>query len=291
VEWATTERPLVSILTPSFNQGRFLRDCVASVQRQTYTPLEHVICDGVSSDETLDVLRLAPATVRWVSEPDQGQAHALNKAFELSTGRIIGWLNSDDAYADRRAVQLAVAKLESCPNAVGVFGQALLVNERNRVLQLIWAPPLSLRLLRVAHYIFQPTLFFRREVLESEPYFIDEELNYVIDRELLLRVACHGALARLPNVIAIDRHQRKRKIESRGYREEVAQFDASIGIRRGWWEVLVARAFRTAIRLMATPRVLTLPRRVDTPIELAWPSTLARLRLQLATRRRCMPFD
>jgi glycosyltransferase involved in cell wall biosynthesis len=288
---AEGNRPLVSILTPSFNQGRFLPDCLASVERQTYAPVEHVVCDGGSSDQTVEVLQAAPASVRWVSEPDRGQAHALNKAFGLSTGLIVGWLNSDDAYADRRAVELAVAKLHERADAVGVFGQALLVNEDNRVLQLIWAPVMSVRLLRLAHYIFQPALFFRREILEREPYLVDEDIGYVVDRELLLRLARRGPLVRLPDVIAIDRHQHARKVESAGYVEEAARFDESIGIRPSGSRRFLAKAFRTALRLAGIPRFLILPRRIDAPIELRWPTALGRLRLQLFTPRRRMPFD
>jgi glycosyltransferase involved in cell wall biosynthesis len=284
-------KPLVSILTPSFNQGRFLRDCVTSVEGQTYAPIEHVICDGGSSDDTLDVLQAAPQTVCWVSEPDRGQAHALNKAFGLSSGQIIGWLNSDDAYADRHAVELAVKKLQERPEALGIFGQALLVNERNRVLQLIWTPPMSLGLLHLAHYIFQPTLFLRREVLEGEPYFVDERVSYVVDRELLLRLARRGRLVRLPNVIAIDRHQRDRKVESPAYLDEVREFDESIGIGQGGLRRFLARVFRAGIRLAGAPRVVGLPRQIDAPIQLTWPPLLGRLGLQLATPRRRMPFD
>ena len=182
-------RPLVSILTPSLNQARFLAGCIGSVANQTHRPIEHVICDGASTDGTLDRLRDAPDHVRWWSEPDTGQAHAVNKALERSRGSIVGWLNSDDAYADRRAVGWAVDAFERRPEIDVVFGHALLVNEDNVVLQLFWTPPVAEPLLRLAHYVYQPTVFFRREVLRSQPFFLREDLEFVFDRELLLRLS------------------------------------------------------------------------------------------------------
>ena len=132
---------LVSILTPSYNQGRFISDCIMSVANQTYRPIEHVVMDGGSTDETLAVLAGAPEHLQWRSEADRGQSHALNKALAESNGEIIGWLNSDDAYADRRAVERAVQLFELHPDIGAVYGHSLMIDARNRVLQYVWAPP------------------------------------------------------------------------------------------------------------------------------------------------------
>src|SRR5712671_7361166 len=92
-------RPLVSVLTPSFNQAGWLADNLRSVAAQTYPSVEHVVMDGGSSDSSIELLeRHERAGLTWRSERDRGQSHALNKAFALSSGEIIGWLNSDDAY-------------------------------------------------------------------------------------------------------------------------------------------------------------------------------------------------
>src|SRR5688572_1037654 len=103
------ELPLVSIVTPSLNQGRYLDEAIRSVQGQDYPRLEHVVVDGGSTDETLDVLRRHPH-LRWVSEPDGGQSDAVNKGFRLARGEIFGWLNADDYYLPG-AVAAAVAVL------------------------------------------------------------------------------------------------------------------------------------------------------------------------------------
>ncbi len=98
----TGERPLVSIVTPSLNQGRFLREAIESVQAQTYEPVEHIVVDGGSTDEHARDPPAATSRSRWVSEPDRGQSHALNKGFATARGEILGWLNADDHYLPER---------------------------------------------------------------------------------------------------------------------------------------------------------------------------------------------
>src|SRR5439155_22367268 len=83
---------------PSYNQGRFLTDCLRSVRDQTYPMVEHIVMDGGSTDNTLELLRQAGRSIRWESRRDSGQSDALNRAFEQSSGSIVGWLNSYDAY-------------------------------------------------------------------------------------------------------------------------------------------------------------------------------------------------
>ena len=88
----------ISVVTPSYNQGVFLGRTLASVASQSYPPHEHLVFDGGSSDETLQVLKAAGPGVRWVSQPDNGQADAVNQGLQAARGNIIGWLNSDDIY-------------------------------------------------------------------------------------------------------------------------------------------------------------------------------------------------
>jgi len=223
-------RPLVSVLTPSYNQGRFIGDGIASVTNQTYQPIEHVICDGGSTDETLDVLCSAPEHLRWVSEPDRGQSHALNKALAMSHGDIIGWLNSDDAYADRRAVELAVSAFERDPGLGVVYGHGLLVSEDNRVLQFIWAPPYRDWLMDRMTPFVQPSVFIRRRVI-PEP-FVREDLRYVMDYDLWRRLRPNTRFARIDAIVGIDRHQRLRKVLERGYFDEREAYARDEALRR-----------------------------------------------------------
>ena len=84
----------ISIITPSYNQGRFIEDAIRSVLEQDYPDFEHIVVDNCSTDNTLDVLRKYPH-IRWISEPDRGQSHALNKGFRMATGDVLAWLLDD----------------------------------------------------------------------------------------------------------------------------------------------------------------------------------------------------
>jgi glycosyltransferase involved in cell wall biosynthesis len=207
------DRPLVSVLTPSFNQGRFVADCIRSVANQTYRPIEHIISDGGSEDGTLDVLLRAPRTVTWVSEADRGQSHALNKSFSRSTGEIIGWLNSDDAYFDPEAIASVVELFRRHPEVDVVYGHAALANAAGEILHFMWAPPFNFRLLRTTNFIVQPTGFVRRRALGDS--VVDEAYEHSMDRELWLRLAQAYRFKRVDRVLAIDRHHPDRKVYTR----------------------------------------------------------------------------
>ena len=90
-------QPLVSVVTPSFNQAAFIEETIQSVLKQDYPHIEHIVVDGGSTDGTVDILQRYPH-LRWISEPDCGQSDALNKGFAMARGEILGWLNSDDTY-------------------------------------------------------------------------------------------------------------------------------------------------------------------------------------------------
>ena len=284
-----TDTPLVSIVTPSFDQGRYLGDCIASVQRQTYDAVEHVIADGGSTDETLDVLSGAPANVRWTSEPDRGQADAINKAFADARGDIIGWLNSDDAYFDRRSIAGAVEILRRRPEVDLVYGHAALVGADSEILQLLWAPPFSARLLRYVNFIVQPTVFIRRSALGET--LVDEMLEFVVDRELWMRLSRERrGFARLDLVVAIDRHHGSRKshtIEDVGKRED-DEVAATHGVPAGARRVIVPQAFRIASRLLGTRLLRHVHAAPAIDVRSTHAATL--LRRHLLTRRRDMPL-
>jgi glycosyltransferase involved in cell wall biosynthesis len=285
-----TARGVVSVLTPSLNQGAYIGDCLASVAAQTYSTREHIVFDGGSTDSTLDVLRAAAGNVSWRSEPDRGQADALNKALALSTGEFIGWLNADDAYADRRVLERAVALMRSNPAVAVVFGNALLVNERNGVLQVMGAPRFHPRLYRLVHYVIQPTVLFRRSVLERQPYFVDERLRYVMDRDLFLRLARSSRFARISGVVAIDRHQRARKVLEAGFAAEAEAYEQAAGTALGSTGRRLAALLKMAIRLYGLPTALRLDTRLDPAFGLVVPARRERVRLQVLLRRHRMSF-
>lgn len=184
--------PLVSVVTPSFNQGKYIRDTLDSVQRQTYRKFEHIVVDGGSTDETVAILKEYPS-VSWISEPDRGQADALNKALRMAKGDIIAWINSDDFY-EPNALELAVKALRDAPIAMGrclVFedgkGPLYTVPNYGRT----WFDLLKYW---IAYSIpTQPSIFFRRSLLDSlirnETEYVDPQLHYCMDYDLWIRIA------------------------------------------------------------------------------------------------------
>jgi glycosyltransferase involved in cell wall biosynthesis len=208
------ESPLVSILTPSFEQGRFLPDCLTSVSRQTYPRIEHVVVDGGSTDGTLDVLESAGDGVRWVSEPDEGQADAVNKAFAASQGEIIGWVNSDDGLFAVDTVEWVIAAFAKHPDAGVVYGDAALVDESGRIVRhhrSRW-PTGSLPLVSP---IVQPAAFFRRSVIEPDEPVLRVDLHRFLDYELWLRLHSRGVrFVHVPAVVAVDRDHAQRKVRT-----------------------------------------------------------------------------
>ncbi len=242
--------PLVSILTPSFNQGRWLSDNLCSVACQTYPHTEQIVMDGGSTDETIGILRDAAEHVTWRSEPDRGQSHALNKALAQSGGDIIGWLNSDDAYFSNDAVASVVQFFERHPEVDVVYGHAALVNGDGLILHMIWVPPFSYRLLHLHNFIIQPSAFIRRSALDA--IIADEAYDSSMDRELWLRLGRDHRMARLDKVVAIDRHHRERKTFTR---PDLAQADnerivAAYEAPDGWWTLPARKALKIAFRLM-----------------------------------------
>jgi len=250
--------PLVSILTPSFNQRRWLPQAVESVARQTYPRLEHVVVDGGSTDGSVEFLREALPAERWTSEPDRGQSDALNNAFARSSGEIVGWLNSDDAYLFDDVVASVVDHFRASPFAEVVYGHSALVSGTDRLLHVMWTPPFDQRLLQRINFIVQPTVFMRRHVLEDG--FADEDFHYTMDRELWLRLARRYAFSRIDKVLAIDRHQAERKSYARpdladAERERLAEM---YGLPTGRAHAIESRLRKVVYRLRGVSLALRL---------------------------------
>lgn len=202
---------LVSVLTPSFGQARWLADNLRSVEAQTYAPIEHVVMDGGSTDGSVRLLESRSRDgLLWASEPDNGQSDAINRAFSRSSGEILGWLNSDDAYFSSDIVARAVEVFESHPDVGVVYGHAALVNGDGTLLHVLWTPTFAPAVLRAYNFIPQPTVFVRRSAI-GRPYFVDPAFDYSMDRELLLHLARHTRFFRLNRIVAIDRHHLQRK--------------------------------------------------------------------------------
>ena len=192
---------LVSIVTPSLNQARYLRHAIESVRGQSHAPIEHIVVDGGSTDGTVDILREYPE-IRWVSEPDRGQSHALNKGFAQARGSVLGWLNADDAY-EPNAVADAVAALG---DAGLVYGDVMRVNDdganprriRSRPRFDLWTE------LNLGCGIYSPAVFFTREALAAAGP-LDESLHLTMDYDLWLRIGKRFPVRHVDSVWAIQR--------------------------------------------------------------------------------------
>ncbi|MCQ6274863.1 glycosyltransferase [Bacillus sp. V3B] len=185
--------PLVSVITPSFNQGRFIRETIESVLTQSYKNLEHIVIDGGSTDGTLQILKeyeQRDPRFRFVSKPDNGQSHAINKGLKMAKGKIIGWLNSDDTYLPK-AVSHAVEAFTNHPNWKMVYGNAYYTNKNNERLRPFIAKPVQLKELFNSCPICQPSVFIQKETLD-EIGGIDESLDFCMDYDLWIRIAKNG---------------------------------------------------------------------------------------------------
>lgn len=226
----TESLPLVSIVTPSLNQGRYVADAIESVLEQDYPRIEHIVVDAGSSDETVAVLQRY-RHLRWVSEPDRGQAHAINKGFRLASGSIFGWLNADDLYLPG-AVSVAVAALTASECAL-VHGGWRQIDEDGRTIRDVAVVPFDLRRqLEVANRVAQPGAFFTREAFWAVGG-IDESFRYAMDYELWLRLAARFSVTRVDRVLAAYRYHPASKTvaESKGFVAETWRASRRHGAR------------------------------------------------------------
>jgi glycosyltransferase involved in cell wall biosynthesis len=201
---STRERyPLVTVVTPSFNHGRFIRETIESVLAQSYPAIEYLVMDGGSTDDTVAILKDYGDRVSYVSEPDGGQASAINKGWRRAQGTILAYLNSDDTYL-AGAVERAVAGLLADPEADVVYGEAYHVDVAGRVLERYPTEPFRLARLAETCFICQPTAFLRRRVVEKVGY-LDESLQFCLDYDLWIRLARVAKFLYLPEFLATSR--------------------------------------------------------------------------------------
>jgi hypothetical protein len=179
---------LVSVVTPSFNQAPYLEYTLQSVQAQDYPAVEHLVVDGGSTDGSVEIIRrYAHRLAWWVSEPDQGQAEAINKGMRRASGEIVAWLNSDDLYLPG-AISRAVAALQANPELGLVYGDAVTIDLQGRPLNRLTFGDWGMEDLLHFRIICQPAVFMRRQVLEQAGY-LDPSYHMMLDHHLWVRMA------------------------------------------------------------------------------------------------------
>jgi glycosyltransferase involved in cell wall biosynthesis len=267
--------PTVSVVTPSYNQVEYIEHTLDSVANQRYPDVEHVVVDGESDDGTVDVLR--ERDVQWVSEPDDGQADAINKGFDMVNGDVIGWLNSDDVFFDEGVLDRVVRYFEATDADV-VYGDMALIDDESTVTKLHPVPAFDFEKLVRYCYIVQPSVFFRSDVIDTER--LDPELKYVMDYEFWLRLGREYRFTKVDDVLSGDRNHAERKIlhDREQMLREAAEIAGEYG-RPSGWKLRMARAGDAVTsglprRLQAMAQTYRLHR--DTP-ELAFDGDLAPL--------------
>jgi len=194
------ELPLISVVTPSYNQAEFVEATLRSVLEQDYPRREHLVIDGGSTDGSVEIVRqYADRLTYWVSERDRGQSHAINKGFALARGEVLSWLNSDDTYLPG-----ALAAVGKCfterPDIDLVYGDYQYIDRQGKLLMTRRLfDSMSYETLLYHDYLCQPAVFFRRSLLDKVG-LVDEELYYHMDWELFLRMwkVCRPLHLRVP---------------------------------------------------------------------------------------------
>lgn len=209
-------QPLVSIVTPSYNQANFLEQTLRSVLEQDYARIEYLVVDGISNDGSVEIIRkyasrdgFTPSIHWWVSEKDSGQGEAINKGLSRATGEIIAWLNSDDYYLSN-AISSAVKMFQQNPDVVLVYGDMLAVDENGQTFNVLKYRQLSLEDLLCFQIIGQPAVFFRREAYERTGG-LDTTFHFLLDHHFWIRIAQHGKILHVPQTWAAARYHSQAK--------------------------------------------------------------------------------
>ena len=205
-----SQPPLVSIVTPSYNQASYLEHTMRSVLEQDYPRLEYLVADGGSVDGSADIIKkYADKLSWWVSEKDRGQGDAINKGLAHSHGDIVAWLNSDDYYLPN-AIASAVKVFEQNPDVALVYGDMLAVDESSRTTNVLKYRQYSLEDLLCFQIIGQPAVFFRRDAFEKAGG-LDVSYHFMLDHHLWIRIAQQGKIMHVPQVWAAARYHSQAK--------------------------------------------------------------------------------
>ena len=196
------DQPKVSIITPSFNQARFLEQTMRSVLEQDYPNIEYIVIDGGSSDGSLEIIqKYADRLAYWQSQKDKGQTDAINQGFARATGEILAWLNSDDILYPG-AVSAAVRQLHTHPEVGMVYSNCQWINADGKVIGNFPAAQTNLKKLRRGYvHIPQQTSFFRTELWRKVGP-LDDSFYFAMDYDLWTRLATHSPLLYVPELWA-----------------------------------------------------------------------------------------
>lgn len=179
--------PLVSIVTPSYNQGRFIKKTIDSVLSQDYSNIEYIIMDGVSTDETIDILKSYDNRFKWISQKDNGQTDAINRGLMIGKGEIVTWLNSDDTY-EAGAISRIVKFFNENPEAKFVHGNGNYIDVNDKFIERYPSEKCSFERFHRSCPVCQPAAFWKKEIMNDIGY-LNEKWNYGMDYDYWIRIS------------------------------------------------------------------------------------------------------
>lgn len=207
----------ISIITPSYNQGKYLEQTILSILNQGYADLEYIVIDGGSSDNSVEIIKkYADRLAYWISEKDSGQTEAINKGFKKATGEIVGWINSDDILLPKSLERISAAfKKRTHPDVI--FGWTLRISEDNKILFNHFLPKPSLWLAkRGVFYFGQQSWFWKREMFDYLGY-LDERCHACMDIEFIMRqFIAKAKMDQVPQILAGFRQHELTKTSQNG---------------------------------------------------------------------------
>jgi glycosyltransferase involved in cell wall biosynthesis len=210
-----TDPPSISVVTPSFNQGRFIERTLYSVVSQNYPGIEYVVQDGGSTDETVEVLRRYEGSLHhWASEPDGGQADAINRGFAHTSGEIMAYLNSDDLFLPGSLAYVG-RYFKEHPDVDAIYSHRTIVDEDDHRIGSWLLPRHDSEELTFVDFVPQETLFWRRSAWDAAGGQLDAAMNFALDWDLLLRMRESGAkMVRVPRFLGAFRAHDSQKTQT-----------------------------------------------------------------------------
>lgn len=206
-ETGMRKQPLVSVVIPCINRAHLLKPTIDSVLKQDYPHIECIVVDGGSIDGTIEILKRYGNRIKWVSEPDDGHADAINKGWRMSTGEVLAWLNADDLWAVPNAASQAVAYLQAHPEVDVVYGDCGSIDAEGDLVGMSYLHEWDLEYAveHCDHCIPQPAAFIRRRILEKVGW-LDTAFYQKKDHELWLRIGLEGRIEYIPVLLAYARN-------------------------------------------------------------------------------------
>jgi glycosyltransferase involved in cell wall biosynthesis len=278
--------PRISVVTPSFNQAKYLETTIQSVLGQNYPNLEYFLMDGGSNDGSVEIIeRYADKFAHWQSAKDAGQSDALNQGFARATGDIFCWVNSDDYFLPGAFHRIAELLGPSAGQPALAYGACLFFDDAGRNAKVVRPQPHDPAVLRTSAYIIQPSSFWTRTLWEKTGP-LDSDLHFGFDWEWFIRASQHADFIQCPEIFSAYRHHAAHKsgsggskrleeiqaiVRKHGTPEDVASFVLAQELMPEWerrsnvastltrWGRSIARA----LAAMSTPKLWRAPQGAD----------------------------